>query len=183
MKSIATVALMINFGAACIHAQQIPVNMTFSGTGGASPINLGQPNTSTLEEDVAGTGTLGSFTFRNVRAASLSPQPSSACSAMFFPSVAGGGVLRFKDGSLLTVNLTQGGDCINFVTNTANCTLTLKITGGTGRFKSASGVLTYSETPGIVLFDNNPVLFTETGTLTGTVSGVGVGQQGLDERQ
>src|SRR3954451_21553187 len=104
--------------------------MTFSWTGGASPINRQKPHTSTIEEDVAGTGTLGPFTFRDIRAASNSPQQSSGCAAVFFPSLAGGGVLRFQDGSLLTVSLTGGGDCINFVTNTAHCTLTFQVTGG-----------------------------------------------------
>ena len=66
---IATLALMLNLGVAGIYAQQNPVRMTFSGNGAPSAINLQQPNTNTLEENVAGNGTLGPFTFRNVSAA------------------------------------------------------------------------------------------------------------------
>ena len=55
-----------------------------------------------------------------------------------------------------------------------HCTLTFKITGGSGRFKNASGVLTYTETALPVLADglNNPAFFSETGEFTGTISGV-----------
>jgi hypothetical protein len=181
MKRLTTAALIFNLGVAAIYAQQRSVQMTFSGTGGASPINLQQPNTHTAEENVAGSGTLGSFTFRDVRSAALSPQPSSTCLGVFFPSATGAGVLRFEDGSLLTVSLTQGGDCIDFVHLVGHCTLTFKITGGTGRFKNASGVLTYTETALPVLPDamGNPVFFTETGEFTGTV----VGGDTNDDRQ
>ena len=159
--------------------------MTFSGTGAASPIDLKQPGTNTAEENVAGNGALGQFTFRDVRAIATFPQPSSTCSGLFFPSAAGAGVLRFQDGSLLTVTLTQGGDCIDLVHLVGHCTLTFKITGGTGRFKNASGVLTYTETALPVLADasNNPVLFTETGEFTGTISGVGVEEDSQDMRR
>ena len=57
--------------------------------------------------------------------------------------------------------------------------MTLQVTGGTGRFRGASGVLTYTETAMPVLYDNltppNPVFFDETGQITGTVSGVPIG--------
>jgi hypothetical protein len=98
--------------------------------------------------------------------------------------VAGAGIFRFQDGSLLKVNLTQGGDCIDLVHMKGHCTLTLQITGGTGRFKHASGVLTYTETAVPVLADasDNPVFFTETGEITGTVSGVSE-EQGQGEGQ
>ena len=178
MKHLATVALILNLGVAPAYAQDESVKMTFSGNGATSPINLKYPNTSTIEENVAGNGTLGPFTFRDIRAAATSPQPSSTCSGVFFPSVAGGGILRFQDGSLLKVNLKQGadsGDCIDL--NEGHCTLTLQVTGGTGRFQGASGVLTYTETAVPVLADyfNNPVFFDETGQITGTVSGVPIG--------
>jgi len=175
MKHIATVALVFNLGAACIYAQQRPVSMTFSGNGAPNAIDMKYPNTSTDEENVAGSGTFGQFTFRDLRAASNSPQPSATCSATFFPSVAGGAVFRFQDGNLMTATLTGGGDCIDFVHMTAHCTLTFKITGGTGRFAGATGNLTYSETPGVVFLDSTgvPVLTTETGEITGTISGVG----------
>jgi hypothetical protein len=67
MKQIATMALMLNLGVAGVYAQR-PVKMTFQGTAGAGTINLQQPNTNNDEDDFAGTGTLGTFTFRNVRA-------------------------------------------------------------------------------------------------------------------
>ncbi len=174
MKQIATMALMLSLGVAGVYAQQRPVRMTFSGNGAPSTIDLKHPNSSTSEENVVGNGTLGPFTFRDVRAAANSPQPSSACAGVFFPSVAGGGILRFQDGSLLKVNLTGGGDCIDFVHGVGHCTLTLQIAGGTGRFQGASGVLTYTETALPVLFDalSIPVLFTETGGITGTIDGI-----------
>jgi hypothetical protein len=186
-RHIATVALMLNLGVAGIYAQQRPVNMTFSGSGGASAINLKWPNTSNVEENVAGNGALGPFTFRDVRAASNSPQPSSTCSGVFFPSLAGGGIFRFQDGSLLKVKLTGGGDCIDFVHGMATCTLTLQILGGTGRFQGASGgVLTYTEMAVPVFFDASgmaPGLTTEAGEITGTVLGVAIGEEGQDERR
>ena len=175
MKNIAMVALMLNLGVASVYAQQRPVNMTFSGNGAPSTIDLKHPNSSTVEENVSGNGTLGPFTFRDLRAAANSPQPSSTCAGVFFPSVAGGGILRFQDGSLLKVNLTGGGDCIDFVHGVGHCTLTFQIAGGTGRFQGVSGgVLTYTETALPVLFDalNIPVLTTETGDITGTIYGI-----------
>ena len=190
MKHTATVALMLNLGVAGIYAQQRPVTMTFSGNGAsASPINLQYPNTSTIEENVAGSGALGPFTLRNVTAEASSPssQPST-CSGptkLYFLRVAGAGVFHFQDGSLLNVKLTHGDDCIDLVANEGHCTLTFQVTGGTGRFKDASGALTYTETAVPVLADyfNNPVFFDETGELTGTVSGVAIGQEGQAERQ
>jgi hypothetical protein len=174
MKYAGTLALMLNAGLAGVYAQQTPVNvkMSFSGNGGPSAIDLKQPNSNNVEENVAGNGTLGPFTFRDVRAAATSPQPSSTCSGVFLPSVAGGGILRFQDGSLLAVNLKAGGDsgdCIDFVHMVAHCTLIFEIKGGTGRFQRASGVLTYAETAMPVLFDlsGNVFLGTETGEITG----------------
>ena len=129
-RTLFLVALMLNLGVAGLYAQpgrhmNARVRMTFSGNGAPSPINLNQPNTSTGEENVAGDGTLGPFTFRNVSATATTPDSSSACSGLFFPRVAGAGVLRFQDGSLLKVNLTQGGDCIDFVQMVAHCTCDL----------------------------------------------------------
>jgi hypothetical protein len=189
-RTLVLAALMLNLGVASVYAQQYAVGMVFSGNGAPSPINLQQPNTNTGEENVAGDGTLGQFTFRNVRATATAPQPSSTCSGpakFFFPSVAGAGIFRFQDGSVLTVNLTHGGDCIDLAAQEGHCTLTLQITGGTGRFKNASGVLTFTTTAVPVLADavNNPVLFTETGEFRGTISGVAKSkeEEGRDERQ
>ena len=80
--------------------------------------------------------------------------------------------------------MTQGADCIDLekLPGIGHCTLILQITGGTGRFKDASGsILTLTETNVPVLADalNNPVFFASTGEFTGTVSGViGDGQNG-----
>ena len=183
MKHITTAALMLNLGVAGVNAQS-HVRMTFSGNGGPSAINLQQPNTNTVEENVAGHGRLGPFTFRDVRAVATAPQPSSTCAGVFFPSVAGGGILRFADGSLIKVSLVQGGDCIDLAAFEGHCTLTLQINGGTGRFENASGTLTYTETAVPVVLDasNNPVLTTEVGKITGTISGVRE-EEGKDEGQ
>jgi hypothetical protein len=98
--------------------------------------------------------------------------------------VAGAGVLRVQDGSLLIVTLTEGADCIDFAAQEAHCTRTFKITGGTGRFKDASGSLMFSEDLHSVLADalNAPVLFSVTGASTGTVSGVDAEEEHPDER-
>jgi len=176
MKYLTTMALMVNLGVASVYAQQNPVRMTFSGNGAPNAIDLKHPGANTAEENVAGIGTLGSFTFRDLRAAATVPQPSSACAGLFFPSVAGGGIFRFQDGSLLKVVLTGGGDCIDLVHGTAHCTLTLQVTGGTGRFRGVTGgVLTYTETAVQVFFDGSgiaPGMTTETGDTTGTISGL-----------
>jgi hypothetical protein len=58
MKNIVMTALMLNLGVAGVYAEQRPVSMTFSGTGGPSAIDLKQLNANTAEENVAGSGTL-----------------------------------------------------------------------------------------------------------------------------
>lgn len=182
-----TIAAVLTLGVAAVYAQE-SAKMTFSGTSENSANNLQEPNTSMDEDNFAGTGALGSFTLRLVRAISNNPStPPSTCmgaNEMYFPELAGGGVFRFQDGSLLYVQLTQGGDCIDFAANDAHCTLTFQITGGTGRFTNASGPLTLTETVVPVLADalSNPVYFAATGGLTGTISGVG-GGQGQGESQ
>lgn len=187
MKQIATMALALNLGVGSVYAHEKPVKMTFSGTSAHSTVDLQQPGTSNNEDNFAGKGTLGSFTFRNVRAIGNSPAPSSTCSGpnqLYFQDPAGAGVFRFQDGSLLYVHLVEGGDCIDFAAQEAHCTLTLQITGGTGRFKNASGSLTFTETSVPVLADasNNPVFFAATGEFTGTVSGISE-EEGADEGQ
>jgi hypothetical protein len=177
MKYLATAALILNLGAVAAYAQSESVKLTFSGTSAPSTINLQQLNTSNDGDNFSGGGSLGSFTVTNVRAISNSPGTSSSCSGsneLFLPELAGAGVFRFGDGSLLEVNLTQGGDCIDLTTGEAHCALTFQISGGTGRFKNASGVLTMTETVETVASDalGNPVLFAATGRYTGTISGV-----------
>ena len=177
MKYIATMALMLNLGVASVYAQHQTVKMAVSGTSGSSPINLQQPGTSTGEDNYAGNGTLGSFTFRDVKALTTSPQPSSTCSGpnmIAFSGTAGAGVFRFEDGSLLKVSLTLETDCIDLSVGQAHCILYFQVTGGTGRFKNATGLLTLTETVVPVLADanSNPVFFAATGEITGTVSGI-----------
>jgi hypothetical protein len=160
-------------------AQQI--KMAYSGTStGASAVNLQHPGTVNVEENFEGNGALGAFTFRLISAETNTPQePPNTCAGpnnIFFTRVSGAGVFRFQDNSLLKVILIQGADCIDLSKppGQGNCVLTLKITGGTGRFKDASGTLTLTETNVPVLADalNNPVFFATTGEITGTISGV-----------
>jgi hypothetical protein len=177
MKYIVTMALMLNLGVASVYAEHLTVKMAVSGTSGSSAINLQQPNTSTGEDNYSGKGTLGSFTFRDVKALTNAPQPSSTCSGpnkIAFSGNLGAGVFRFEDGSLLNVNLSLETDCIDLSVGDAHCVLNFQITGGTGRFKDATGLLTLTETVAPVLFDTfgNPVFFAATGEITGTVSGV-----------
>jgi hypothetical protein len=186
MKHIATVALMLNLGVAGVYAQDRPVMMTFSGTAAASTINLGT-GTPTSEYNFGGDGALGPFTFRTVSAGAASPQQSSTCPSpkLYFPAIAGAGVFRFQDGSLLKVHLTQGSDCIDLAALQAVCIRAFQITGGTGRFKDASGMVTFTETlmPVVADANNNPVFFAVTGEVTGTVSGVAIGEDGQDARR
>jgi hypothetical protein len=177
MKSLAVVTLAVSMSAASAYANDEHVKLTFSGTSGNSAMNLLQPNASNDEDQFAGDGTLGSFTLRNLRAISNAPGSSPTCTGsnkLFLPESAGAGVFRFSDGSLLQLTLTEGGDCIDLSTGVANCVLTFKITGGTGRFKNASGELTMTETVLGVIADTtgNPVFFTATGDFTGTIHGV-----------
>ena len=187
MKRLATVLVMVHLGVAAVYAQ-VRVKLTFSGTSAPSTVNLLQPDTSNDEDNFAGNGTLGSFTLRNVRAIANSPTSSSTCSGpnqLFLAEQAGGGVFRFQDGSLLNLQLTQGGDCIDLVTNVAHCTVSFQITGGTSRFKNASGTLTFTETVVTVLADasGNPVFFAATGEFEGTMHGVDVEKELQGEQQ
>jgi hypothetical protein len=174
-------------GVASSAAHETSIKMTFSGTSATSATNLQQPGTSNDEDHFAGDGTLGPFTLHNVRAIATAPQPGTCPSPtqLFFPEPSGAGVFRFQDGSLLKVNLTQGADCIDFAAQEAHCTITFQITGGTGRFKNASGILTFTETVTPVLGDayGNPVFFAATGQFTGTMSGVHIAEERQDERQ
>src|SRR6185312_4740506 len=138
MKQGATMALLIGLSAAAIQAQQKSVKMTFSGTGENSAFNL-----------YPGDGTFGSFTFRDLAAELPSSSPPSTCSGpdnLYFTRVITTGVFRFEDGSLLTVSLKQGSDCIDLKANQAHCTVIFQIVSGTRRFKNATGLLTFTET-------------------------------------
>jgi hypothetical protein len=142
-------------------------------------INLGE-NTITDDEDLAGDGSLGAFTYHGLRADVLSPQlpefPLTCGTPNFFPVTnTGAGVFRFDDGSLLIVHITGGGICIDLSAGVAALTETYEITRGTGRFRHASGTLTLTVTVVPVLFnaDGGPQMLTMTGKFEGTVTGIG----------
>lgn len=187
MKHFATVALILNVGVVAARAQDVSVKMSFSGTSALSGISFQQPNASIDGDNFSGKGMLGAFTVTNVRAISNSPGTSSTCSGsnqLFLPELAGTGVLRFRDGSLLEVNLTQGGDCIDLSTNVAHCTLTFQITGGTGRFNNAFGVLTMTETVNPAAADTlGNLFFATTGKYTGTISGAAASDDDSEDRE
>ena len=177
MKYIAMMALMLNLGVASVYAQHLTVKMPVSGTAVPSTVNLLQPGTNNAENDYAGYGTLGLFTYRDVRALTNSPQQVSTCSGpnkLAFSGSVGAAVLRFLDGSLLNVTLTQETDCIDLSVGQAHCVLYFQVSGGTGRFKNATGLLTLTETVVPVLADanSNPVFFAGSGEITGTISGI-----------
>ena len=189
MKHIATMALMLSLGVAASTAQQRPVKLTCSGSMAPTSINL-KPNTITDEELLAGNGTLGNFTFRKLRTDESSPLSFGSCDGGFGPNlrvVAGGAVFRFEDGSLLTVMVTEGSYCIDVQAQppVGHLTETYQITGGTGRFKNASGALTLTATSHPVLFSdsNTAVLLTLTGQFTGTISSAATEEERQDERQ
>jgi hypothetical protein len=177
MNNIATAALMLNLTVAGIYAQPGPANITISGSAAASTISL-QPDSPTSEYQLAGVnGRLGAFTFRVVSTSIPSAQPSSTCAGpnkLDLSAVAGAGVIRSQNGGLLKVNLTGGSDCIDFSVGAALCTRIFQITGGTDRFKDASGTVTLTMTVVPVMADssNNPVFF----AVTGTVSGIPIDQ-------
>ena len=183
MKHIATVALMLNLS---LYAQQNSVKMKVSGTNVATTIDL-QPGTVTDEVNFVGNGTLGPFTYRELHADTASPQPSSSCPGpthLYFPTVTGAGVFRFQAGSLLTVRITGGAVCADLTAGVGHLTVTYQITGGTGRFKGASGALTLTATLIPVVFNasNGVELATITGEFVGTVLAVAPGEGGQDER-
>jgi hypothetical protein len=185
MKRLAVVTLMLDFGIAGAWAQGGNVNLTVSGTAARSTISL--QGTTASEYQLAGHAALGQFTFRVVNTSTTSPQTSTTCSGpnkVFFAAVAGAGVLRSPNGGLLKVNLTGGGDCIDFAAGEAICTRIFQVIGGTDRFTNASGALTLTMTVVPVLSDgpNNPVFFSVTGEVTGTVSGAAANQGFEDER-
>jgi hypothetical protein len=182
MNRLITIALMANLAVASVYAQQRPVKMTFSGSNVGTTINL-MPGTVTDELILAGDGALGPFTYRELHADSVSPQPSSSCTGTYIPDLGGAGVFRFQDGSLLTTVLnSRAGLCIGPVGATFTGTYT--ITGGTGRFKGATGTLTVTPTVTPVLFSaSGPVFLTNTGDFAGTVFVAALGEERQDERR
>jgi hypothetical protein len=171
MKHIALTVLMVTLGVAGVNAQQDrPVKMRFSGTNVATTINL-QTGTVTDETQLAGNGTLGAFTFRELHADGPSPEPPASCFGPNFAVVAGAGVFRFQNGSLLNVTVVDGSGCVNLAARNAALTVNYEITGGTGRFAGASGDLTMTATLVAVLRNasNAPALLTNTGEFEGMI--------------
>jgi hypothetical protein len=187
IKHIAIAALMLHLGVAGAYANQSSVKMSLSGTSAPVTFSL-QPGTNAGEDDFAGDGTLGAFTFRALSAGTATPQsPPSTCSGasnLYFLRVVGSGVFRFQDGSLLMVTLKQGSDCIDLAAQQANCIRIFQITGGTNRFKGASGMftLTYTSVPVLADSSHAPVFFAANGQFTGTIAGVTAGEDSGDER-
>ncbi len=191
MKHLAAWALMVNLGAAGVYAQQRPVKLTYSGSMVATTIDLG-PNTITDEEQLAGEGTLGKFTFRKLRTDEAAPSSFGSCGAGAGPNykVVTGGVFRFEDGSLLTVKITEGNLCVDLDHLVGHLTETYQIIYGTGRFEGAAAscsvaqdcTLKLTGTLGAVLFNasGNAKLLTNTGEFEGTLSAsaIGGGPQG-----
>lgn len=171
MKRIATATLMLAFGVAAAYSQEMPVNTTLSGSGAPSTVDL-QTGTGVSEYNLAGKGSLGQFTLRVVSAGAASPGQSDTCPGLYIPVLAGEGVLRSQDGSLLKLNLTAGSDCIDLALGQALCIRIFDIIGGTGRFSGASGgtvTLTMTVAP-VVPYKFS--FFTVTADMSGTVSGV-----------
>ena len=151
MRHLTTVVLMLNLGAASLNAQQLGeehsagwrVKMKFSGSIIATTLSIA-PNTLNHEEHLAGNSPLGPFTFRGLWADDPGSQSFGNCGSGFGPNfrvVAGGGVFRFEDGSLLTVKLTEGALCVNIADvghPVGHLVETYQITSGTGRFKRAA---------------------------------------------
>ena len=200
MRHLTTVALMLNLGIASLYAQQPAeehsgasrVRMRFSGSTMSTALAIA-PNTLNHESQVAGNSSLGPFTYRGLWADEPS-QSSGSCGSGFGRInrvVAGGGVFRFEDGSLLTVQLTEGTLCVD-ISDPAHPVgrqfETYQITGGTGRFgdvaascgvTAADCTLRLTATRGLVLRDSSgaPKLFTFTGVFEGTLPHFGNGDK------
>jgi len=183
MKYMATVALMLTLGVTGVYAQARPVKMTFSGTNVATTINL-RPGTITDEHQSAGRGSLGAFTFRELHADQGGAPASPTCGPHFLV-VAGAGVFHFEDGSLLSVEITEGDGCVDLTVPVALLTVKYQITGGTGRFEGASGELTMTEAQVAVLRNaaGMPALLMFTGEFEGTIAGVAKERENRDGRQ
>jgi hypothetical protein len=161
-------ALMLALGVAGVRAQ--PLDITVSGTNVPSAADLGTGRP-TSEYDLAGNG--GAFTFRALSSSAAVPQPSSTCTGatkIFIPTMAGMGVLRSADGSLLQLSHTGGSDCIDFSAGSAFCIRTYQVIGGTGRFQSATGgTVTLTMTVKPVVPGRLSMFVVTTGEITGTV--------------
>jgi hypothetical protein len=185
MKRITITLLMLTLGVAGLDAQhRRPIKMRFSGTNVATTIVL-QPGTVTDETHLAGNGTLGAFTFRELHADGPSPQPPANCTGPSFAVVAGAGVFRFQNGSLLIVTVVDGSGCVDLTAGNAGITVNYEVTGGTGRFAGASGNLTMTATLVAVLRNasGQPALLTNTGEFEGTLVGASLDKEERSDDQ
>jgi len=167
-----TTVFVLGIGSGAQAEESRSVKMKFSGTNVATTHNL-RPNTVTDETHLTGNGSLGAFTFRELHADDPSQHPDG-CSGPSFVVVAGAGVFTFEDGSLLVVTVADGSACIDLAAGNAAITVNYQISGGTGRFREASGELRMLGTLMVVLLNasNAPVLLTNTGRIKGTIFGV-----------
>jgi hypothetical protein len=159
MKHLGTITLMFTLGITGAYAQDL--NMSLSDTAGPSTIDLG-PLTSEYTLDG------GNVTLRLVSGSGPSDQVPATCTGVYGVVLGGDGVFRFADGSLLKANVNDGSDCIDFLAEEAICIRNLEITGGTGRFKNASGKLTVTMHLATVV-PGKFNLFTDTAEVTGTI--------------
>ncbi len=199
MRHLTTAALILYLGVASPYAQQFGeehatgrrVRMRFSGSIISSALSL-SPGTLNHEEHLEGNSTFGPFTYRGLWADDPATRIDGTCGSGFGPNIKlaiGGGVFRFWDGSLLTVNLTGGVLCIDLsdpARPVGGLTEIFRITGGTGRFDGIAAscgmtagdcTLELTATRGVVLRDSaNAVKFmTSVGEIEGTVPRFGRG--------
>ena len=201
MRHLTAAALILTFAIASLYAQQPAeehsgarrVTMRFSGSTMSTALAIA-PNTLNHESQVAGNSSLGPFTYRGLWADDPGSQAPGSCGNGFGPNfriVAGAGVFRFEDGSLLAVQLTEGTLCVD-IADPAHPVgrqfETYRITGGTGRFEHAAAscgatagdcTLQLTAVRGLVLRDSSgaPKFFTFTGELHGTLPHLGNGDK------
>jgi hypothetical protein len=183
MKNFAIMALMLMFSVAAGYAQHNPVKMTSSGPEVVTAFDV-QANTTTCDEKLAGDGSLGEFTYSGLRADWNNVSITNACPNGNLGVASGAGIFRFRDGSLMSVNITGGAICID-ANQLGHLTETYQVTGGTGRFSNATGQLSHTATLNVVLLDasGNPLLLTHTGQFDGTILGVTEEPGGDDPQQ
>ena len=192
MRHLTTVALMLYLGMASLYAQQHAEE--HSRVMGSRSTMPPPPNTLNHESHVTGDSPLGPFTYRGLWADDPGSRSLGSCGSGFGPNfriVAGGGVFRFEDGSLLTVRQTEGTLCVDIADpshTVGRQFVTYQITGGTGRFKHAAAscdvtagdcTLQLTAALEVVLFDSSGAakFLTFTGEFQGTAPHFGKGDK------
>jgi hypothetical protein len=174
-----TLLTIILAGGCSLFGEQRPLKLTYSGTMVATTIDIA-PGTVTDEEQLAGTGTLGKFTFRKLRVDALVPTFGGCGKGVgpIFAVTGGAGVFRFEDGSLLNVTVTQGVLCVD-VSNPQNLVgylnETYPVVSGTGRFQNVAA--SCATTPSDCTFKSNgtlsAILFDSTGQAAKLLTNIG----------